>query len=225
MVLFFSNLYTSFNLVQNVSILTSSLILLLTLQFFLFLKSKTSFFKALILIFYIILNSLVLVAFSLDFFSGFLLVSELPLALICLLFIFQKNSIQIDDIYKFNKNNTNFYLFLLLYGFTLILSFCFLPSSVNCFFFEINNQDFISFYTRSDLSIFFIIFYYFNISFLLIIGYILFIVSFVVIFYFFLNNQFFFFKKILKKNKNFIKNQNFLKQSIFPTFFTFFKKK
>lgn len=153
------------------------------------------------------------------------MVGELPLSLICLLFIFQKNSIQVDDIYKFNKKNLYIFLFILIYVVSLAFFFTFIPTNINNFIYQYTIDDFIFTQVRSDLSVFFIIFYYFNVDFLVIVGFILFIVSFVVIFYFFLNNQLFFFNKVLQKNKIFLKNQSFLKQSIFPTFFTFFKKK
>jgi hypothetical protein len=65
----------------------------------------TSFARILITALQLILASVVLANYNLDFFSGFLLVAELPILLIASVFYFQKFGIKFDSLYNIKNIN------------------------------------------------------------------------------------------------------------------------
>lgn len=65
----------------------------------LFYLVTTSFMRIIVTIFQLILASVVISSYDLDFFSGFLLVAELPILVIASVFYFQKFGIKFDSLY------------------------------------------------------------------------------------------------------------------------------
>ncbi len=71
----------------------------------LFYVVTTSFMRILITIAQLIMASVVLAGYNLDFFSGFLLVAELPILLLASVFYFQKFGIKFDSLYSIKNVN------------------------------------------------------------------------------------------------------------------------
>ena len=65
----------------------------------LFYLVTTSFMRIIVTIFQLILASVVISSYDLDFFSGFLLVAELPILVIASVFYFQKFGVKFDSLY------------------------------------------------------------------------------------------------------------------------------
>lgn len=196
---------------------------LVTILYF-FLSTNSLFFRLLLTLGFVILNSILLAFFSLDFFSGFLLTAELPILLVAILFFFQKNSLGFDSVYDYNPRTKSWAL---VSCFFLVVLFilCFKNPATTRVFYEFSLFDSIFISHRNDFFLYYQIYYVLYPSFVLFIGLIVFLVSYLVILVYYAALSLTKATTKQAKNISFIRKQNFLRQSIYANKLSFFKKK
>jgi len=165
--------------------------------------------------------------FDVDFFTALMLGAEFPILLILLIFYFQKNSLQIDNIYKYSSTNLGLKYFYI----ALLIIFIYLYNNLNLIFFNFFNfYNFIldttyAISSRNDFLTIYIIYYKINNLYIYLFAILIFFVSLLIIFLFQINKIYH-----LKNTKSFkniliLRKQNILRQGVFNSKLKFFNKK
>jgi len=220
----FLNFFNIYNKIFSSNIYIYIYILNFLIIYFIFFISTNSFLR-IIIIFLFLVNSCFLLSFlGGDFFGGFLLTAELPIIVVLLIFYFQKNSLQLDSFYKYNTKFSFFNRLLPLVFFPSFTAYLYYFRSNNFFsFYNFILNDSASVSNRNDFLLLYIIYYKSNPIYIYIFALLIFFVSLLIILIFQIN-KIYALNISEKKQKLFLRKQNPLKQSIFKTQLTFFKK-
>lgn len=199
------------------------LVMLLALILYFFLVVSTNFFRIIISFLFLFVISILLSTLNVDFFSGFLLVAELPVLLILLLFYFNKNSVQVDNLYKFSSRGVvlfNFFLF-----FLALCVFCQPNTTLAFTFYNYTFNDLMFIFSKNDFLILFYSLYKLAMVFVFIFAILIFFVSLLVILVHQVVKVISLKAKSASSNVLILRKQSLVKQGIFVSKLKFFNKK
>jgi len=220
----FLSLISLYNKIFSSYSYTYFLLLNFLFIFYLFFIAINGFFRVLIAFIFLVNNALFISFIGGDFFTALMLTAEFPVLLILLIFYFQKNSLQIDNIYKYTVISINLRYFYFIILFLLYVIYNNLNFNIFYFYNFILSSTY-SIFSRNDFLTLYIVYYKFNSSFVYIFAILIFFVSLLIIFFFQINKIYH-----LKNTKSFkniliLRKQNILKQSVFNSKLKFFNKK
>ena len=189
--------------------------------------SSNNFFKIIINFLFVVDAALIVSYLDADFFSAFLLAAELPIILILIIFYFHKNSLQLNNPYKYD-NNVSCYKFILFVSLLIIFSvvitnFFSINTYMPIFNFLVNGC--LTVASKNDFLLLFLVYYKINNIYIYQIAVLIFLVSLLAIFIYQLN-KFFLFRGGLKyRNILILRKQSLVKQGIFKLKVKFYSKK
>lgn len=199
------------------------LVMLLALILYFFSVVATNFFRIIISFLFLFISSVLLSMLNVDFFSGFLLVAELPVLLILLLFYFNKTSIQIDNLYKFSSRPVilfNFFLF-----FSFLCTLCQPNTTLAFTFYNYSFNDLMFIFSKNDFLVLFYNLYKLAMVFVFIFAILIFFVSLLVILVHQVVKVISLKAQVISSNVLILRKQSLVKQGVFVSKLKFFNKK
>jgi len=192
---------------------------------YLFVIAFNGFFRVIIAFIFLFNLALFIGFFDIDFFTALMLGAEFPILLILLIFYFQKNSLQIDNIYKYLPANLGLKYF---YTGLLIIFIYLYNNNLNFIFFHFYNfilNTTYSLSSRNDFLVIYIIYYKINSLYIYLFAVLIFFVSLLIIFLFQINKIYHLKTTKSFKNVLILRKQNILRQGVFNSKLKFFNKK